>query len=59
MGRGESKCESVRTHGLNATVSSLCLSVHPQVGVKIAWEGTGVDETGTDVATGTVRVRVE
>ena len=28
------------------------------VGVKIAWSGSGVDEVGTDAATGTVRVRV-
>ena len=29
------------------------------IGVTIAWKGTGVDETGVDAATGTVRVAID
>lgn len=37
---------------------NLSLLAFAHVGVKIVWSGTGVDEVGTDEASGVVRVKI-
>jgi GDPmannose 4,6-dehydratase len=45
--------------GETHTVRSFVETVFDELGVRIAWEGAGVDEVGKDAATGVVRVRID
>ena len=45
--------------GTTYTVRQFVEFAFEEIGVKIQWRGTGVDEVGVDAASGTVRVRID
>jgi GDPmannose 4,6-dehydratase len=45
--------------GTTYTVRQFVEFAFEEIGVKIQWQGTGVDEVGVDAASGVVRVRID